>query len=226
MSLNKLTATTTGFDLKLEGGFDELKCNNLETLGDITLSGDIKTSTGALIPADQITSGLCAGLETKTITSTALESFLFPTLKAGTLTVPANTMKAGDSYHIHASGLFKDEFAGGNPLDIFVNMGSGVATAPINTLSLNTGGGVANTTYNLDVYITVRETGAPGVAEVASSIVFTYQFSGGITLMSNASNITTFDTTIDNDIQTLVQWTNASANSEIGGFVTTLTKVF
>lgn len=220
MSLNKFSNTTTGFDLKLDGGFDEVKVNDLEVLGNLTVGGD------TIIPAENLTYGLCAGLETKTITSTGLESFLFPTLKAGSLTVPANTMKAGDSYHIHASGLFRDEFVGGNPIDIFVNMGSGVGTVPINTLSFNPGGSVANTTYALDIYITVREIGGPGVAKVASNIIFTYQSAGGITLMNNASNITTFDTTIDNDIQTLVRWTNASADSEIRGFVTTLTKTF
>jgi hypothetical protein len=36
MSLNKFYDVDTGFNLKLDGGFDELKCNSFETTGDIT----------------------------------------------------------------------------------------------------------------------------------------------------------------------------------------------
>lgn len=225
MSLNKFSNVLTGFDLKLDGGFDEVKCNSLDTT-------NVNTSTinGEPIPSTTpINYGLATGLETQTITSTGLETKLYPNNLSGSITIPANTMKAGDTYHAHFTGLFKDDTLGGNTLTFLIRAKDNTVLLDDFTIALP--GSYGTRTYTLDIYYVVREIGPASTAVMATSAVFTITGAVGTTLatpvsvMSNASNPSTFSTEEDNTLGVFVQFSTATADLEMRGFITNLTKI-
>jgi len=156
------------------------------------------------------------------ITGTTTETTLLDG-GVGSLTVPANFFKVGDSFSVTMSGHISS--VNNNTLQIRVKSGSvvlgdtGAITMPSTT----------NKHWNLEIRFTIRTIGAAGVASIASFGQFNFS--------KNASNAfegadfsiinnTTFDTTISNTLNITAQWSSNNAGNNIYSESFILTKIY
>ena len=156
------------------------------------------------------------------ISNTTVESSIIGT-GVGTLSVPANGFKVGDSFRAKLTGQISA--ANNNTIDIKIKSGS-VRLADTGVLTLPS---ISDLNWTIEVDFTIRALGAAGVASIVSSGIFTY--------MKNASNAfegdtfsivnnTTFDTTVSNTLDITVTWGTASASNIISSDLFTLTKTY
>ena len=144
------------------------------------------------------------------VTATVTESSLIGT-GVGTLTVPANSFKVGDSFHAKLIGHMS--CVGSATLEIRVKSGS-VLLADTGVIALDT---TTNKHWEINVYFTIRSLGVATVASVASGGLFSYIKNSGTNFEGTNFSIinnTTFDTTVINTLNITAQWnTNNSGNS-------------
>ena len=144
------------------------------------------------------------------VTATVTESSLIGT-GVGTLTVPVNSFKVGDSFHAKLIGHMS--CVGSATLEIRVRSGS-TLLADTGVIALDT---TTNKHWEINVYFTIRSLGVATVASVASGGLFSYIKNSGTNFEgANFSiiNNTTFDTTVINTLNITAQWnTNNSGNS-------------
>jgi len=156
------------------------------------------------------------------VTNTIVESTLLDG-GLGSLSVPANEFKVGDSFHAVMTG----QISSGNnqPLNIRIKTNS-VILSDTGTLQMAT---TTDKDFKLEVFFTVRAIGASGVAAIVTGGTFMYtknaatSFEG--TTFSNAVS-TGFDTTILNTLDITAQWGNASASNIIYSEIFTLNKTY
>lgn len=141
----------------------------------------------------------------------------------GTLSVPANAFKIGDSFRVVMGGILSN--LNNNNIRIRLKADS-IVLADSGTQPL-----VAHTNDNfkLEVDFAIRNIGGAGTASIIT--LGTFQ-----TVKKNSSSITgfgfdftnntTFDTTIPNTLDITVQWSTASASNSIKSQVFTLTKTY
>jgi len=144
------------------------------------------------------------------VTATVTESSLIGT-GVGTLTVPANSFKVGDSFHAKLIGHMS--CVGSATLEIRVRSGS-TLLADTGVIALDA---TTNKHWEINVYFTIRSLGVATVASMASGGLFSYIKNSGTNFEgANFSiiNNTTFDTTVINTLNITAQWnTNNSGNS-------------
>ena len=141
----------------------------------------------------------------------------------GTLTVPANMFKVGDSFHAVATGHIAS--VNNHTLQIKIKAGS-VILADTGAIIM---AGSTNKHWKLEVDFTIRAIGASGVAKIATGGIFFYTkdasnaFEG-----TNFSTETTtgFDTTVSNTLAITAQWGTASAGDSIYSEIFTLNKTY
>lgn len=157
-----------------------------------------------------------------TVTNTTAESTLVDT-GIGTLSVPANGFKVGDSF----SGQFMGILSSLNnaTLNLRIKAGSVVlATSGAQTLPSST-----NNIWLLTLNFTIRSIGAAGVASIVSVGTFydVKQSNGQQQGFSFYSiNSSTFDTTIANTLNVTAQWDTASTSNSIHPDIFVLQKIF
>lgn len=169
------------------------------------------------------TGGLHAQTATSTpITNTVVETSLLDG-GVGTLTVPANVFKVGDSFHAVLTGHISS--VNNHQLRIRIKSGTLVLA--------DTGGiimsGSTNKHWKLEIFFTVRTLGGSGVASIASGGTFMYtkdasnSFEG-----TNFSTETTvgFDTTVANTLAITAQWDTANVGNSIYSEIFTLNKTY
>lgn len=114
----------------------------------------------------------------------------------GSLTVPANGFKAGDTFHLKMAG--KINISNGHTLDIKFKS-DGVTLIDTGNITL---AAAENKNWNLDVTFVIRNIGGAGTASILSTGELTIRKdgSGGETVVEifSSKNTTTFDTTIQN----------------------------
>lgn len=141
----------------------------------------------------------------------------------GTLTVPANTFKVGDSFTVIMTGELGAR--NNDTLTLRIKAGSIVlSTSGAITMSQAT-----NEDFKLEVFFTVRALGASGVASIATGGSFFYTADASTTMQgSNYSSVLTtgFDTTISNTLDITAQWSSANAANQIYSHIFTLIKTF
>jgi hypothetical protein len=144
------------------------------------------------------------------VTATVTESSLIGT-GVGTLTVPANSFKVGDSFHAKLIGHMS--CVGSATLEIRVRSGS-TLLADTGVIALDT---TTNKHWEINVYFTIRSLGVATVASIASGGLFSYIKNSGTNFEGTNFSIinnTTFDTTVINTLNLTAQWnTNNSGNS-------------
>ena len=130
----------------------------------------------------------------------------------GTLSVPANTFKVGDSFVGSMSGIMSAQ--NNNTITIRIKTGS-VVLANSGALTLNA---TTNQVWSMYLEFTIRTIGGAGVASICTL--------GNIHVLKAASgtqqgfgfntiNTTTFDTTIANTLAVTAQWSSTSASNSI-----------
>jgi hypothetical protein len=164
------------------------------------------------------------GLFAQTVDTT----FIAPTTPAtqqmigtgvGTLTVPANSFKVGDSFHLKCGGLKSN----GNGSDIQIMLKSGtVILAESGVISLV---GLANAPWEMELDFTIRALGSPGTANINTNGQWTVT-DAGVYLGFGFNNVnnTTFNTTIENTLTIDIMQSDATDFVSVTNLV--LSKVF
>jgi hypothetical protein len=167
------------------------------------------------------------GLYTQTaastrITNTTVETSLLDG-GVGTLTVPANGFKVGDSFFAIATGHIST--INNHTLQIRIKSdGVVLADTGIITMSAST-----NKHWKLDIYFTVRTLGGPGVASIATGGTFFYTRNASNSFEGTNFSTETFagfDTTVSNTLVITAQWGQANTGDIIYSELFTLTKTY
>lgn len=167
------------------------------------------------------------GLYTQTtastrITNTTVETSLLDG-GVGTLSVPANGFKVGDSFFAIATGHISS--VNNHTLRIRIKS-DGIILADTGLMSMSA---ATNKHWKLDVYFTIRTLGGPGVASIATGGTFFYtkdasnSFEG---INFSTETFAGFDTTVNNTLVITAQWGTASTGDIIYSELFTLTKTY
>ena len=198
---NKLTLTTTG------------------TSGPSTLVADVlNVPDYSAAPR-----GLFAQTGPSTrITNTTIESSLLDG-GVGTLTVPANGFKVGDSFSAVLTGHISS--INNHTLHIRIKSdGVALVDTGVMTMAATTG-----KHWKLDVNFTIRAIGSAGTASIASggSFVYTKNASNAFEGVNFSTELSTgFNTTIANTLVITAQWGQANTGDIIYSELFTLTKTY
>jgi hypothetical protein len=167
------------------------------------------------------------GLYAQTSDGAVLEDTDAPTsivgTGVGTLSVPANTFKVGNSYIAKIGGEISVQNNNTLKIDICLN-GNPIVTSGFVSL-----GGATNKYWFLESNFTIRTLGTTGVASIHSNSSFRTQKDGGQQFegfVFDDTNNTTFDTIISNTLDIQVTWGTASINNSLFSDYFTLTKVY
>ena len=156
------------------------------------------------------------------ITNTTVETSLLDG-GVGTLSVPANGFKVGDSFFAIATGHISS--VNNHTLRIRIKSdGVVLADTGIITMSAST-----NKHWKLDVYFTVRTLGGPGVASIATGGTFFYTRNASNSFEGTNFSTETFagfDTTVSNTLVVTAQWGQANTGDIIYSELFTLTKTY
>jgi len=170
-----------------------------------------------------ITGGLFAQTANSTIiTNTTVETSLING-GVGSLSVPANAFKVGDSFRVVTAGVLNA--ANNQTIRIKVKAGSIVL---LDSLAQNITN-IINDVFSLNVDFTVRQLGAAGVASIVSLGTFHYAKTSNASVQGFAFNVvnsTTFNTTIPNTLNITVQWGAADPGNSIYSDIFILNKTY
>lgn len=163
---------------------------------------------------------------TGNITGTSLQSIL--TTGVGSLLVPADTFKAGDSYNLTMYGEITN--VNNAKLEIQLLSGSVVlaTTGDLSTtvLQLNTSTGKP---WKLNVDFVIREIGGAGVASIMTYGSFESMQDSADRhegIFFSAFNASTFDTTISNTLSVQARWNTGNAGNFINSQIAILKKTY
>jgi len=156
------------------------------------------------------------------ITNTTVETSLING-GVGSLSVPANGFKVGDSFRAVIAGVLN--VANNQTIRIKVKDGSSILVdSGIKNISNITGD-----VFSLNIDFTVRQLGTAGVASIVTLGTFHYtKTSNGVNegFAFNNINNTTFDTTIGNTLDVAVQWGVADPGNSIYSDICILNKTY
>ena len=141
----------------------------------------------------------------------------------GTLSVPANGFKVGDSFRVDMGGVMSAQ--NNNTLTIRLKSGS----VNLGTSAAMVMPSITNQVFTLSVTFTIRAIGAAGVASVVSLAQFHILKLASGTQQGfawNTINSTTFDTTISNTLNITAQWSSNNANNSIYSDIFVLNKTY
>jgi hypothetical protein len=157
------------------------------------------------------------------ITNTIMPGSLLG-IGAGSLKVPANTFKIGDSFHLKMLGHL--DAKNNAHLKIGIESDSGAALASTGTITLDA---ATNKHWELNVYFTIRSTGSAGIASIMSGGMFNYTQNAATAFHGTnftEENNTTFDTTIDNELLVTAEWGAADPLNSIYSEIAILQKIY
>jgi hypothetical protein len=169
------------------------------------------------------TRGLFAQTANSTpVTNTTVETSLING-GVGTLSVPANAFKIGDSFRAVFGGILNA--ANNQTIRVKVKSGSVIlldsGIQPITNIT--------NDVFSLNIDFTIRQLGTAGVASIVALGAFHYTKTSNATVQGfafNTVNSTTFNTTIDNTLDVTVQWGSANAGNSIFSDIFILNKTY
>lgn len=156
------------------------------------------------------------------ITATVVETTLIDG-GVGSLSVPANTFKVGDSFVASMGGIIS--CANNEGLQIKIKEGSVIlaSTGALTMPQCNT------QRWDLQVRFTIRAIGGAGVAVIASFGQFTYSKDASSTYEGadfSTINNTTFNTTTSSTLNITAQWGSNNAANSIYSESFILTKIY
>jgi hypothetical protein len=139
----------------------------------------------------------------------------------GSLTIPANFFKPGDSFRLRMGGIVSA--INNDTLTIrvkgnSVTLGTDIITFPT----------TSNRSWMLDIDFIIRTIGGVGVASIVSNGFFTFTrisedlLGGGFVVIEN----TNFDTTITNTLDITAEWSSNDVSNSIYSTNFVLTKTF
>lgn len=169
------------------------------------------------------TRGLYAQTANSTpVTGTTVETSLING-GVGTLSVPANGFKVGDSFRAVMGGVLN--VANNQTVRLRVKTGSVVlldsGVQPITNIT--------NDIFSLNIDFTIRQLGTAGVASIVALGTFHYVKTSNASVQGfafNTVNNTTFNTTISNTLDITVQWGSNNAGNSIYSDIFILNKTY
>jgi hypothetical protein len=169
------------------------------------------------------TRGLYAQTANSTpITNTTVETSLING-GVGSLSVPANAFKVGDSFRAVMAGVLN--VSNNQTIRIRVKSGSVILLDSLAQPITN----ITNDVFSLNVDFTIRQLGAAGVASIVSLATFHYAKTSNASIQGFAFNVvnnTTFDTTISNTLSITVEWGAADPGNSIYSDIFILNKTY
>jgi hypothetical protein len=142
----------------------------------------------------------------------------------GTLSVPANGFRVGDSFLASFDGILS--CINTATIHIHVRTTGGALLIDTGVIDLDTS---TSRPWLLNLFFTIRQIGGTTVASISSGGLFSYLKDSGLNYegypLSEINN-TTFDTTIINTLSVNVQWNTANAGNQIFSRNFTLTKIY
>jgi len=141
----------------------------------------------------------------------------------GTLSVPANGFTKGDAYHAIVTGTLSSR--NNDTLRIRIKAGA-VTLADTGNVTM---AGATENGYKLEIYFSIHEVGAAGVADIATAGTFMYTKEASTDFQGvnfSTINSSSFDTTISNTLSVTAQWGAANAGNSIYSEIFTLNKTF
>lgn len=156
------------------------------------------------------------------ITATTIESTLIDG-GVGSLSVPANAFKVGDSFRADFGGLMSAK--NNDTIRIRIKSGSVVlADSGVQTMPL-----ITNNVWQTSINFTIRSIGVAGVASIVTLGVFhDVKTANGVQngFAWNTVNNTTFDTTILNTLDVTAEWSSNSPLNKIYSDIFVLNKIY
>jgi hypothetical protein len=170
-----------------------------------------------------ITGGLFAqtGNSTPVTATTATQTLIDGGV--GSLTVPANGFKVGDSFRVDMGGVMSAK----NNDTLRIGLVSGAVDLAQSALMVMPG--ITNQVWHMSVNFTVRAIGAAGTAELVTlaQLHILKNSSGNQEGFAwNAVNNTTFDTTTMNTLDIVAKWSSNSALNSIYSDIFVLNKIY
>lgn len=156
------------------------------------------------------------------ITNTTSETSLLDG-GVGSLSVPANGFKIGDSFFAVLTGHIS--VVNNHTLRIRIKS-DGIVLADTGLITMSA---ATNKHWKLDVYFTIRTLGGPGVASIATGGTFFYTKDASLTFEGTNFSTETFsgfDTTVANTLVITAEWGTASTGDIIYSELFTLTKTY
>lgn len=142
----------------------------------------------------------------------------------GSLSVPANGFKQGDSFFACMTGIITS----GNNHGLEIRMKSGdaiLADTGVITMTSTT-----NQRWKVEVYFTIREIGAAGTASILTAGTFMYNQNASFNFQGrnfSFENTSSFGTTIDNNLEVEAIWqATATSTDSIYSRLFTLEKTY
>ena len=186
-------------------------------------SGFNAVFTGGIVPIPATNYGLYAQTENSTpITATTTEGSLIG-VGVGTLIVPENQFKVGDSFRGDFGGLLSAKNGDSIRIRVETNgiilLDSGLQILPATT----------NAVWSLSLNFTIRQIGGTGVASIVTLCNFlSLKQSNSVSEGFGFNNVnnTTFDTTIPNTLQVTAQFSSNSASNSIYSDIFILNKIY
>jgi len=157
------------------------------------------------------------------ITATTAETSLING-GVGTLSVPANGFRVGDSFRAIMAGVMDAD--NNQTIRIRVKAGSIIL---LDSGVQNLGSSVVDDIWSLNIDFTIRQIGAAGVASIVSLGGFHYTKTNNASVQGfgfNTINNTTFDTTINNALDITAQWGSNNAGNSISSDTFVLNKIY
>ena len=168
------------------------------------------------------------GLYVSTANSTPINNTIIPGSLigsgVGSLSVPANAFKVGDSLHLKMMGHLSCANNMGFTINVTADGGVILGTTGALTLAACT-----NKHWELNMYFTIRALGAATVAQIMSGGIFSYTKNASDAFQGTnftELNNTTFDTTVLNTLSVTGQWLSLNAANSIYSEVCILNKLY
>lgn len=191
-------------------------------------SGEIKNITIKDIVA-QLGQSASGGLYSQTspgnvVTNTTVETSILDG-GVGSLIVPEQTFQVGDTFEAHFTG----QLSAVNNDTLQFHIHSNSAATILTDSGPITMSGATNRNWELDIIFVVRAIGPAGTAQIYTSGSFMYNKDASNNperYVFGYLNNTTFNTTIQNELQVAVQWGTANTGNSIHSDIFILSKLF
>ncbi len=226
MATTTINVTAQAYDTIKDESTALTQRSTLKFTGDGVSAADSGGETVVTIPGPSATTnvGLFAQTANSTlITNTTTETSLING-GVGSLSIPANTFKVGDSFRAVFGGVMNAQ--NNQTIRIRVVVGGVVL---LDSLAQNLGSSVVNDVWSLNIDFTIRSIGGLGVASIVTLGSFHYTKTNNASVQGfgfNTVNNTTFDTTIPTTLDVTAKWGAANVGNSIYSDIFVLNKTY
>jgi hypothetical protein len=226
MATTTINVTAQAYDTIKDESTALTQRSTLKFTGAGVTAADSGGETVVTIPGPSATTNV--GLFAQTANSTLITNTTTQTSLinggVGSLSIPANTFKVGDSFRAVFGGVMNAQ--NNQTIRIRVVVGGVVL---LDSLAQNLGSSVVNDVWSLNIDFTIRSIGGPGVASIVTLGSFHYTKTNNASVQGfgfNTINNTTFDTTIPTTLDVTAQWGAAHVGNSIYSDIFVLNKTY